>query len=97
MLALGLISGQLLLRVTGNCPLNADAGKAWDKVPVEQESINPCRHFPSVFLTATLSLGFICVPKGSLSINRASRGNEALVIAFRPSPLPFPPCNLLMH
>lgn len=32
MLALGLITGQLLLCVTGNFPLNADAGKAWDKV-----------------------------------------------------------------
>lgn len=96
MLALGLISGQLLLCVTGNCSLaggcvNADAGKAWDKVPVEQESINPSRHFPSAFLTATLCLGLIYSPKGSLSINRASRRNEALVIAFRSSPLPFPP------
>lgn len=65
--------------------------KAWDKLPVKQDDIDPGRHFPSVFLTATVCFGLIYVQKGFLSINRASERNEALVIAFCPFVLPFLP------
>ena len=65
--------------------------KAWDKLPVKQEGIDPGRHFPSAFLTATLCFGLIYVQKGFLSINRHSERNESLVIAFCPSMLPFLP------
>lgn len=53
--------------------------KAWDKLPVKQESIDPGRHFPSLFLTVTRCFGLIYVQKGFLSINRTSERNEALV------------------
>lgn len=63
--------------------------KAWDKLPVKQEGIDPGRHFSSVFLTATLWAYLRA--KGFLSVNRASKRNESLVIAFCPSVLPFLP------
>lgn len=72
-------------------PTQGSLEKAWDKLPVKRGAIDPGRHFPSVFLTATRCFGLIYVQKGSLSINRASERNEALVIAFCPSILLFLP------